>query len=67
MRRCKEIRVNILLEDWKFIYSEINIGTSFLKTLISSSRSEDMKVFFVSINSLFQFSGFFNISMLKIN
>ena len=38
-----------------------------MKTSISSSRSEDMKIFFASIIYFDQFSGFCNISMLQIN
>ena len=67
MRSCKEIRVNTLVEDWIFISSEINVGTSFLKISISLCRQEDMKISFASINYFYQFSGFFNISMLQIN
>ena len=58
MRRCKEIGGNTLVEDRKFISSEINIGMSFLKISVSSSFSEDMKICFTSINYFYQISGF---------
>ena len=38
-----------------------------MKTSISSSSSEDMKIFFASIIYFYKFSGFCNISMLQIN
>ena len=67
MRICKETRVNTLVEDWKFISSEININTSLLKPSMLPSHLEEMKIFFASVNYFYQFFGSFNISILQIN